>query len=146
APALREPSPDDRDGARRPADLQAHQQRQRAADEQEDQAGEQKLDADDLVIFGEDVFAEEAQLGVGGGRGLGVADAHADLPRKSRRRGGGELLYRSGVRHVWNLPLLSLWSWDGLPIRPTDPSPRASFGGSPPRDSWFLRTCSSQAS
>src|SRR5262249_57977864 len=115
APALREPSPDDRDGARRPADLQAHQQRQRAADEQEDQAGEQKLDADDLVIFGEDVFAEEAQLGVGGGRGLGVADAHADLPRKSRRRGGGGLLFRSRGADLHSARSASLWSWDGLP-------------------------------
>ena len=49
----------------RPAELDAHQQGQRAADEQEDQAGEQELDADDLVIFGEDVLAEEAQF-VGG--------------------------------------------------------------------------------
>ena len=47
-----------------PAELEAHQQSERAADEQEDQAGEQELNADDLVIFGEDVLAQEAQLGV----------------------------------------------------------------------------------
>ena len=54
----------------RPAELDAHQQGQGAADEQEDQAGEQELDADDLVIFGEDVLAQEAQLRVGVGLGF----------------------------------------------------------------------------
>ncbi len=46
----------------RVADLQAHEQGEGAADEEEDDAGKQELNADDLVIFGEDVFAEEAQL------------------------------------------------------------------------------------
>ena len=36
-----------------------------AAEQQEDERGEQELDADDLVIFGEDVFAQETQLGMG---------------------------------------------------------------------------------
>ena len=53
----------------RPAELEADQQGQGAADEQEDHAGEQELDADDLVIFGEDVLAQEAQLRVAVGVG-----------------------------------------------------------------------------
>src|SRR5262249_42543207 len=78
APARREPSADDRDGAVGPAHLQAHQQRQSAADEQEDDGREDELDADDLVIFGKDVFPEEAQLRVGVRMGfMRMADAHA---------------------------------------------------------------------
>ena len=61
----------------RPAELKADQQRQRAADEQEDQAGEQELDADDLVIFGEDVFAQEAQFVAVRPGFMRMANAHA---------------------------------------------------------------------
>src|SRR5207247_1060335 len=52
--------------------------------------------SDDLVIFGEDVLAQEAQLGVGVGLGMGVADAHAILTSVNPPRGGGELSCRSG--------------------------------------------------
>src|SRR5262249_42306670 len=75
SPALREPAPDVRDGAGRPAELHAHAQRQNPADEQEDDAGDQELNPNDLVIFGEDVLAQEPQLGVGV-RGRGMTDTH----------------------------------------------------------------------
>src|SRR5262249_16127075 len=57
-----EPLPEDRHLGVRPAELHTHQERQQAADEEEDNRRDQELDADDLVIFGEDVLAEEAQL------------------------------------------------------------------------------------
>src|SRR5205814_617348 len=70
------------------ADLQPHQQGQRPADQEEDQAGEQKLDADDLVIFGENVFAEEAQLRMGVRlAAVGMADAHAQSSLVGNRLG-----------------------------------------------------------
>ena len=62
----------------RPAELRADQHGQEPADEQEDQRREQELDADDLVIGGEDVLADKAQLRMCVGLGfMGKADAHA---------------------------------------------------------------------
>src|SRR5262249_44267202 len=45
-----------------PAELDAEEEREPTAQEEHHQAGEQELDADDLVIGREDVFAEEAQF------------------------------------------------------------------------------------
>ena len=42
--------------------LPAHQHHQREAEEQEQQAGDGVLDADDLVVGGEDVLAPEAEF------------------------------------------------------------------------------------
>ena len=61
----------------RPAELDADQQGQQAAEQEEDQRREQELDADDLVIGREDVFAEEAQLRMLVGLGfVRKTDAH----------------------------------------------------------------------
>src|SRR5262249_40604295 len=67
--------------------LRADQQRQQTADEQEDQRREQELDADDLVVGREDVFADETHFGVFvvGFDAVGVAGAHA----RSSLAGGG---------------------------------------------------------
>ena len=46
----------------RVGELPAHQHHQGEAEEQEQQAGDGVLDADDLVIGGEDVLAPEAEL------------------------------------------------------------------------------------
>ena len=46
----------------RVGELPAHQHHQREAEEQEQQAGDGVLDADDLVVDGEDVLAPEAEL------------------------------------------------------------------------------------
>ena len=42
--------------------LPSHFQGQNPADDEEEQAEEQKFDPDDLVVGGEDVFSDEAEL------------------------------------------------------------------------------------
>jgi hypothetical protein len=54
----------DRHVLARPAQLPADEHRERSADHEKQQPQEQKLDADDLVIAGEDVLLHEAQLDV----------------------------------------------------------------------------------
>jgi hypothetical protein len=49
----------DRHRLPRPGELPAHRHRQQSADDEEDQAGEEKLDADDLVVGREDVARQE---------------------------------------------------------------------------------------
>jgi hypothetical protein len=43
-------------------ELPAHEHHEREAEEHEDEPGDQVLDADDLVVRGEDVAADEAEL------------------------------------------------------------------------------------
>jgi hypothetical protein len=63
---LAEQRPEQRQRAARVGELPAHQHHQREAEEQEQQAGDRVLDADDLVVGREDVRAPEAQLFVMG--------------------------------------------------------------------------------
>ena len=59
---LAEEPADQRQRGARVGELPAHQHHQRKAEEQEQEAGDGVLDADDLVVGGEDVLAPEAEL------------------------------------------------------------------------------------
>ena len=59
---LAEELADERQRGARVGELPAHQHHQREAEEQEQQAGDGVLDADDLVVGREDVLAPEAEL------------------------------------------------------------------------------------
>ena len=60
---LAEEVADERQRRARVSELPAHQHHQRKAEEQEQEAADAVLDADDLVVGGEDVLAPEAKLG-----------------------------------------------------------------------------------
>ena len=55
-------SPISGSGDARVGELPAHEHHQRKAEEEEQEAGDGVLDADDLVVGGEDVLAPEAEL------------------------------------------------------------------------------------
>ena len=59
---LAEERADQRQRHARVGELPAHEHHQRKAEEQEQEAGDGVLDADDLVVGGEDVLAPEAEL------------------------------------------------------------------------------------
>src|SRR5439155_26146554 len=85
-PAHREPFADDGDAGPRPTDLEAHHQRQCAANEEKDHPREKELDADDLVGSGEDVLPQETQFRVGMRPGL-MTYAHGGLLSRYRETG-----------------------------------------------------------
>ena len=53
---------DDRHRTPRPSQLKTNAKRQRATNKQHQQSGKQELDPDHLVIGGENIFADEANL------------------------------------------------------------------------------------
>ena len=59
---LAEDPAEQRQRGARVGELPAHEHHQRKAEEEEQQAGDGVLDADDLVVGGEDVLAPEAEL------------------------------------------------------------------------------------